>query len=134
MKILKIKTNKREEVIDITNMVNDIIGDVKNGSVSLFLRHTSAALTINENDDPLVCEDFLKFLSDSIHRGKWKHDSSGRCDRNNGDAHLKAALIGHSEIIPVENGKLLLGKWQNIWLCEFDGPKEREIIVQKHGM
>lgn len=135
MKILKIKTNKREEIIDITKDVNELIKDVKNGSVLVFSKHTTAGLTINENDDPVVKDDILESLKNLVPRGKWKHDVSGRCNRdNNADAHIKASIIGNSKLIPVENGKLIFGEWQSLWFCEFDGPREREIIVQKHGM
>lgn len=134
MDILNIKTDKREEIIDITNDVNKLIKDIKNGSVLVFSRHTTTGLTINENDDPKVQEDLLDYLSNTVSKGKWKHDSSGKCDRINGDAHLKASIIGHSQLIPIENGKLALGIWQSLWLCEFDGPREREIIIQKNAM
>jgi len=135
MKILKIKTNKREEIIDITKEVNELIKDVKNGSVLVFSKHTTTGLTINENDDPVIKDDLLDYLSKAILRGKWRHDVSGRCNRgNNADAHIKASLIGNSKLIPIENGKLALGEWQSLWLCEFDGPREREILVQKNAM
>ena len=133
MEILKIKTSKREEIIAITLGINKLIKDVKNGSVLVFSRHTTTGLTINENDDPVIKDDVLEFLKNYVPRGKWKHDASGRCNKgNNADAHIKSSIIGNSKLIPVENGKLLLGEWQS--LCEFDGPGEREIIVQKNVM
>lgn len=134
METIKIKTNKREEIIDITNKINESIKDIKEGSVLVFIKHTTAGITINENDDPKICDDILNFLNNTVPRGKWQHDKSGKCDRINGDAHLKSSIIGHSKIIPVENGKLCLGKWQSVFLCELDGPREREIIVQKNAL
>lgn len=131
MKTITIKTNKREEVIDITNEINDFVKDVKEGFVLVYIPHASAGITINENDDPKVCEDSLDFFRELVPRGKWKHDKSGKCDRNNGDAHIKSSLVSHSETIPVKEGKLLLGKWQTVWLCEFDGPRDRNLIIQK---
>jgi secondary thiamine-phosphate synthase enzyme len=82
-------------------------------------------VTINENCDDRVCEDFLEALRKIAPRGQWKHDS---CD-GNGDSHIKSAIVGASITIPVQNNRLLLGKWQGIMFCEFDGPKERTVIV-----
>lgn len=132
--LIKIKTSKREEIIDITNKINDIIKDVKCGSVLIFVKHTTAGLTINENNDPKIHEDLLDFLNELVPKGDLKHDKSGKCDRINGDAHIKSSIIGNSKLIPIENGRLALGKWQSLWLCEFDGPREREIIVQKNDL
>ncbi|MBU0929998.1 MAG: secondary thiamine-phosphate synthase enzyme YjbQ [Nanoarchaeota archaeon] len=132
--LIKLKTTKNEEIVDITNQINEAVKDIKEGSVLVFVKHTTAAVTINENDDPKICDDFFNFMNKLIPNGNWGHDKSGRCDRNNGDAHLKSSLIGHSKLIPVENGKLALGKWQSLWFCEFDGPREREIIIQKNAL
>lgn len=131
IKKINLKTSKRNEMINITRKVRQIVGDskIKEGLCSIYVRHTSAAITINENDDPKIQEDFLAFMSRLIARGGWEHDKSGRCDRSNGDAHIKSFLVGHSQNIPIEGGSLLLGKWQDIFLCEFDGPREREITV-----
>lgn len=130
MQTLKIKTTKREEIIDISNEVGNLIKDIKNGSVLVYARHATAAIIINENYDPNISIDLLNLLNELIPGGKWLHD---RID-NNAAAHLKASLLGPSESIPVRDGKLMLGKWQNIFLCEFDGPREREIIIQKNAM
>ncbi|MDD5649546.1 MAG: secondary thiamine-phosphate synthase enzyme YjbQ [Candidatus Nanoarchaeia archaeon] len=132
METIKIKTTKREELIDLTSRINELVKDIKEGSVLVFVKHTSAGITINENDDPKICDDILTFLNETVKRSIWQHDKSGKCDRSNGDAHLKSSIIGNSKLIPIENGKLCLGKWQNIFLCEFDGPREREIIIQKN--
>ncbi len=129
MNIIKIKTNKREEIIDITNNIKENI-NIKEGLVLVFSKHTSNAICINENDDPKIYDDLLNFMKKLVPRGKWEHDKSGKCDRTNGDAHIKSSILGPSEIIPVKNGKLELGQWQSIWLCEFDGPREREVVIQ----
>ncbi len=125
-----IKTSKREEIIDITKKVQNEIKNVKDGICFIYSKHTTAAISIDENDDPAIQEDFFELLRNMIKRGIWKHDKSGKCDRENADAHLKTNLIGNQKFIPVKNGKLELGKWQNIFFIEFDGPREREIVVK----
>ena len=98
---------------------------LKEGIANIFVPHATAALTINENSDPRVCEDFLEAMKKIAPKGSWKHD----VEDGNGDAHIKAALVGPSLSIPVQNNRLMLGRWQGVMLCEFDGPKERTIIV-----
>lgn len=126
MEILKTKTNKREEIIDITDRVESFVKDVKDGVCVVFVKHATAALIINENYDKNVCEDILDCLSKLIPSGGWKHN----CVDDNADAHIKASILGSSEIIVVKDGKLQLGRWQSIGLVELDGPREREIIVK----
>lgn len=131
MKEIIVKSNKQNEIIDITEQVSSIIkeetekGKIKKGICNIFVPHATAAVTINENWDPKVCEDFLSALSFLIPEGKWKHDKVD----GNGAAHIKAAIIGPDVTIPFKNGKLLLGTWQGIMFCEFDGPRERKIII-----
>ncbi len=122
-----IKTTKREEVIDITPQVQALASrySLKEGLCNVFVPHATAAVTINENCDEKVNEDFLEALRKQIPKGQWKHDS---CD-GNGDAHIKASIIKPSITIPIQNNRLLLGRWQGIMFCEFDGPRERIIIV-----
>lgn len=122
-----IKTTKREEIIDITQQVQALVSrySLKEGNANIFVPHATAAVTINENCDDRVCEDFIEALRKIAQRGQWKHDS---CD-GNGDSHIKSAIVGASITIPVQNNRLLLGKWQGIMFCEFDGPKERTVIV-----
>ena len=124
---LKIYTKKREEIIDLTSKIKDIIKKtkIKEGLCVIYVPHATAAVTINENYDPAVCEDFLEALKKIAPKGIWKHD---KIDEN-GDAHIKAAIIGPSEVIPIKNSQILLGKWQGIMFCEFDGPRERRIII-----
>ena len=125
---LKIKTHKREELVDITDLIRQRIW-ICQGVVHIFVVHTTAGITINENADPNLPTDILNFLNKLIPQGRWLHDKID----NNADAHIKASLIGSSISIPVEEGKLQLGTWQNIFLCEFDGPRERNIIVSFLG-
>ncbi|MEM2089895.1 MAG: secondary thiamine-phosphate synthase enzyme YjbQ [Candidatus Pacearchaeota archaeon] len=125
---ITIKTNKREEIIDITEKINEIVKKtkIKKGFCIVFVPHATAAITINESYDPAIKEDFLSFLRTMVPKGKWLHDKID----NNADAHIKSAIIGSSVMIPITNSKLQLGTWQGIMFCEFDGPRERKIILQ----
>lgn len=122
---LIIKTNKREELIDITNLINEKINEDDNGIIHLFVAHTTAGITINENADANLPKDISNFLNKLVAKGIWMHDKID----GNADAHIKASLIGNSVSIPIKNGKIELGQWQNIFLCEFDGPKKRKILL-----
>lgn len=123
-----IKSSRRYQMIDITAKVQEIVktANVREGICCVYTPHATAAITVNENADPNVCEDFLEALAKLIPEGIWRHD---RIDRN-GAAHIKAALIGPSEAIPVKDGRLLLGTWQAVMLVELDGPRERRVIVE----
>lgn len=123
-----IKTNKREEIIDVTKEIEKIIEkEGKNSKICLvYVPHVSCALIINENYDESICDDILAFLKKSIPQGIWKHDKTD----NNADAHIKSSIIGPGQVIPIEKGVLQLGRWQSIALAEFDGPRERKIIVK----
>jgi secondary thiamine-phosphate synthase enzyme len=127
---ITIKTTKKQEIIDITNLVKKAI-KIKNGIVNIFVQHATAAIIIQENYDPNVGQDILECLSKSIPQGIWKHDKCETCDRENAAAHIKSSILGPSETIPIEDGKLLLGQWQNIMLVELDGPRERNLIIQQ---
>ena len=123
-----LSTSKKQELIDITNKVNNIIkkSKIKNGICSVFTAHATAAIIINENYDPNICLDLLDALNKLIPSGIWRHD---RID-GNADAHIKSAILGPSETIPIKNGKLQLGQWQSIMMAELDGPRSnRKIIV-----
>jgi secondary thiamine-phosphate synthase enzyme len=122
-----IKTSKKEEIIDITRQVQEMVSrySIKEGIATVFVPHATAALTINENSDKAVCEDFLEAMSKIAPKGSWKHDAID----GNGDSHIKAAIIGPNLSIPIQNNRLMLGRWQGIMLCEFDGPRDRTVIV-----
>lgn len=127
-----ISTSKRQELVDITNKINSIIKKckIKNGVCNVFAAHATAAIVINEGYDPNVCLDLLDALNKLIPSGIWRHD---RID-GNADSHIKSAILGPSETIPVKNGKLELGTWQSIAFCELDGPRgDRRIIVTMLG-
>ena len=124
----QISTDKRNGLYDITNQVNEIISKTKfqNGIVSVYVQGATAAIMIQENWDQSVQNDVINLLKKLIPSGVWEHDNQD----NNGDSHLKAGLIGPSETIPIIDGKIGLSTWQNIFLCEFDGPrKQRNIVV-----
>lgn len=127
MEEIIVRSKKQNEVIDITDLVKNKINNIKEGVCNLFLLHTTASLILNESADDKIQEDILDAFSRLIPKGVWKHD---RLD-GNADAHIKSALIGNNSLsIPIIDGKLLLGKWQSVWLLEFDGPRERKIIVK----
>ncbi|MEK6891696.1 MAG: secondary thiamine-phosphate synthase enzyme YjbQ [Nanoarchaeota archaeon] len=125
---LIISTNKKQELIDITEKVNLIIkkSKVKNGLCNVFTAHATAAIIINENYDPNICLDLLDSLNKLIPSGIWRHDKVD----GNADSHIKAAILGPQETIPINNGNLQLGRWQSIMFYELDGPRQdRKIIV-----
>ncbi len=122
-------TSEHNQVVDITPAVRRILAEsgVRDGQCLVYTPHATAAIAVNENDDPNIGTDLLRALGKMVaeHDG-WLHD---RVD-NNAAAHIKSAIVGPSETIPVAEGKLQLGTWQNVFLCEFDGPRrERKVIV-----
>ncbi len=126
---LHIKTTKKEDIVNITSEVESIVKKlkIKEGLCCVYAKHATAAIIINENCDSGVCEDILMTLSKIVpqHAG-YKHN----CIDNNAASHIKAAFIGPGKVIPIKNSKLELGRWQSIALAEFDGPRERQIVVQ----
>ena len=125
--LIKVRSKAREEMIDITAQVAEKLREskVSEGVCVLFVRHTTCGLTVNENADPDVQRDILHALRTLIPQ----HGMDFRHGEQNSDAHLKSSLMGTSVTVPFENGKLLLGRWQGIYLCEFDGAREREIVM-----
>jgi secondary thiamine-phosphate synthase enzyme len=124
---LRRRTRAKREVVDLTADVADVVrrADVREGICTVFVRHATAAIVINENADPGFRLDLLTALDKLFPEGVWEHDKID----DNGAAHLKAAVLGPSETIPIRDGQLLLGTWQGIALVECDGPREREIVV-----
>ena len=127
MKILEVHTKKRCEFIDITSQVSRVIREEKlsDGICLVFCPHTTAALTVNENADPSVCSDIINHLSKLVPEGKDYAHLEG-----NSDSHIKSSLLGASLQVIVEGGKLVLGTWQGIYFCEFDGPRSRKIFIK----
>lgn len=123
-----IRTHKNQEMVDITGRVADLVkqSGIGDGLCLVYVPHATAAVVVNENADPNVCEDILDSLAGLIPDGKWRHD---RIDEN-AAAHIKATILGPSETVPVRSGRLRLGTWQSIMLVELDGPRERMVIVE----
>ena len=122
-----ISTDKHNGLYDITEQVKRIVAEsgVQNGIVNVYAQGATAAIMIQENWDQSVQNDVITLLRKLIPPGVWEHDYQD----NNGDAHLKAGIIGPSETIPIINGELGLSTWQNIFFCEFDGPRQSRYIV-----
>jgi len=127
MERIKVATSGREEMVDITAETARLVGSsgIVEGHCVLFTQHTTCGLTVNENADPDVRSDMLGFLRKLIPQ----YFEGFRHFEHNSDAHIKTTLVGTSVTIPFADGKLALGRWQGIYLCEFDGPRDREIIV-----
>ena len=125
METIKVKSTEREELIEITSAVEKLIPTGGEGVCVLFTQHTTCGLTINENADPDVKHDILLFLRNTIPQ----YYEGFRHFEHNSDAHLKASFFGASVTVPFAGGKLLLGRWQGIYLCEFDGARERKVLV-----
>lgn len=127
LRALEVETRTRVEFKDLTSVILALVEEsrVESGVCHLFVPHTTAALLINENDDPSLQSDFDDFLKRLAPAGQAYHHNDGNCD-----AHLKAALIGCSKTLLIENGRLVLGRWQGIFFCEFDGPRRRDLRVK----
>ncbi|GAB6909589.1 conserved hypothetical protein [Desulfosarcina cetonica] len=127
---LTIKTHAQTEMIDVTALIQQQVVDngLANGLCMVFVPHTTAAVTINESADPAVREDILMVLNQMV---PWK--AAYRHMEGNSPAHLKASIIGASETVAVENGRLVLGTWQGIFFCEFDGPRTRKLDIHLIG-
>ena len=124
---IRVQTTRREELVDITAQVREAVtqSGVENGAALLYVQGATAAMMIQENWDESVQTDMINLLQKLIPRGAWLHDRQD----GNGDAHLKAGLVGPSETIPIIDGRLGLSRWQNVFLCEFDGPRpERQVV------
>ena len=124
---LDIRTNKHSEMKDITRQVQQVVtgSGVKEGICTVFIPHTTAAVTINENADPDVVRDFTMEIGKIVPWEDGYHHFEG-----NSAAHLKSSMIGFSEQIIIEDGRLVLGTWQGIYFCEYDGPRGRKVIVK----
>lgn len=124
---IRLQTEQREVLVDITPQVREIVGrsGVRDGLVSLYAQGATAALMIQENWDDSVQTDVVDLLRKLIPQGVWRHDAQD----GNGDAHLKSGLVGPSEAVPLIDGVLGLSTWQNIFFCEFDGPRRERTVI-----
>ncbi|WP_291860788.1 secondary thiamine-phosphate synthase enzyme YjbQ [Marinilabilia sp.] len=125
---LLFRTDSHNQLVDITSEVANVVSKsaIETGMVNLYVQGATAGIMIQENWDESVQSDVLNWLKKMIPHGVWQHDTQD----SNGDSHLKAGFVGPSETIPVINGEMGLSRWQNIFLCEFDGPRsERRVVV-----
>jgi secondary thiamine-phosphate synthase enzyme len=127
MHVIKVRSHQREELVEFTGQVSAKLreADATEGVCFLYVQHTTAGLTVNENADPDVPRDMLHALRTLIPQ----HGMGFRHGEQNSDAHIKATLVGSSVSIPFKDGELLLGRWQGVFLCEFDGGRERQVIM-----
>jgi len=127
IKELRVKTSSRVELIDITHLVEKVISEakIKSGLCTVYVPHTTAGVTINENADPSVKSDIVAELNKVI-----PFDDNYSHLEGNAAAHIKSSIIGSSETLLVDGGSLVLGTWQGIYFCEFDGPRSRKVIVK----
>jgi secondary thiamine-phosphate synthase enzyme len=125
--VIQIATHSRVEFKDITSTLQMWISEsgCSSGLLHLFVPHTTAAILVNENDDPSLATDFDEFLAKLAPRGLDYHHNDGNCD-----AHLKASLIGSAKTLMIEGGRLVLGTWQGVFFCEFDGPRHRSLRLK----
>lgn len=126
MKAITVQTQREQELIDITAQVERAVRElgIPEGSCALYVPHTTAGITINENADPAVKEDILDALVRLVPKSlSYKHIEG------NAHAHIQSSLLGHSALVPIEGGKLKLGTWQGVLFCEFDGPRKRTVWV-----
>ncbi|MFW9951337.1 MAG: secondary thiamine-phosphate synthase enzyme YjbQ [Candidatus Thorarchaeota archaeon] len=130
----KIQTPEREILIDITNQISNVVrsANISNGFCRVFIPHTTAGITINENADPSVCNDIISYLNKLIPEGgslgyRFRHGEG------NSDSHIKSSIIGVSLTILIHDGRLMLGTWQGLYFAEFDGPRTRKVYVQIEG-
>lgn len=123
-----LQTRTRSQMIEITERVERLVSKqgVQHGLAIIYIPHTTAAVTINENADPDVKHDMLAKLQEMIP----KEESYYRHGEGNSDSHVKTSLVGNSVLVLIEHGKLVLGTWQGVMFCEFDGPRERKFIVK----
>ncbi len=127
IKELEVKTRARSEMLDITGAIRKIAKDsgIKEGVCYMYVPHTTAGITINENADPDVARDILHTLEKLIpYEGNYRHSEG------NAAAHVKASLMGSSKYILIKDGEIILGRWQGIFFCEFDGPRTRKVILK----
>jgi len=128
MNTIQVATQTRCQLVDITDKIREVVAalGIAAGTVTVFVPHTTAGVTINENADPDVCHDLLEKLAHLVPH----HESFYRHGEGNSDAHLKASLMGSSVRVIVKDGRLQLGTWQSIYFAEFDGPRRREVWIE----
>ena len=129
---ISVRTSKRNQMVDITSQVADVVSSsgIARGDCIIFCNHTTGGITINENADPDVVHDMLMTLEELFPQDRRGY----RHAEGNSDSHIKSTLVGCSEQVLVEHSRLVLGTWQGIYFCEFDGPRSRKVTVQIKGL
>ncbi|HEY8642239.1 MAG TPA: secondary thiamine-phosphate synthase enzyme YjbQ [Candidatus Dormibacteraeota bacterium] len=127
---VRLRTSRREEALDVTEKVRRAVAEsgIREGTCTVFAPHTTCAIAVNEGHDPAVIEDFLNHIRELVPREAGFEHAEG-----NSDSHIKALLVGPSATVPVSGGEVRLGQWQAIFMCEFDGPRERSLWVTVTG-
>ncbi|MDX1682443.1 MAG: secondary thiamine-phosphate synthase enzyme YjbQ [Phycisphaeraceae bacterium] len=131
MPTLEVNTDRRDQMVELTDRVRECVASmaVDRGQVIVYVPHTTAGITINENADPDVVHDFLKQLDEMV---PWEQPFY-RHGEGNSASHVKASMMGSSITVLIDEGQLVLGRWQGIWFCEFDGPRTRQVHVRVAG-
>jgi secondary thiamine-phosphate synthase enzyme len=125
---LTVRTDRRTQLVDITRLVEEALDGAETGAALVYVPHTTAGVTINESADPAVARDLEAALERLVDDGwPWQHVDDP--DGPNAPSHVRASLLGPQVLVPVEGGKLALGRWQGIFFCELDGPRERTVLV-----
>ena len=124
METFTVRTSNPREIVDITDEVSRRVSKVREGICLVYVPHATAGLIINEYE-PNIAEDYVGFFEKLVPKARWKHNIID----DNAEAHLKSGLVGPSATVPVSDGRLVLGTWQRLLLCEFDGPRDRRIAV-----
>lgn len=126
----RVRTERRTQLVDITARIQETLGEAEGAAAALvFVPHTTAAVTINEHADPAVARDFERALERMVGDDwGWQHVEAGE---ENAASHIRASLMGTQVTVPLERGRLALGTWQGIFLCELDGPRERRVVVTR---
>ena len=129
MRRITVRTERRTQLVDITRQVQEALGETNGASAALvYVPHTTAGVTINEHADPAVARDFEAALEKIVQDGwGWQHVEDP--DGPNAPSHIRASLMSPEVLVPLDQGKLALGRWQGIFFCEFDGPRERQVYV-----
>ena len=128
MREFSVTTQKQSQLVDITELVRASLGELDGATAALvYVPHTTAGVTVNEHADPAVARDFVAALERIVSEDwPWEHIEEGE---ENAPTHIRAAFMGSDAVVPVQDGRLALGTWQGIFLCEFDGPRERSVYV-----
>ena len=128
MREIRLKTDRRTQLVDITRQVQDAIGATNGAAAALvYVPHTTAGVTINEDIDPVLANDLEQAMEKIVEDGwSWRHDDA---DGPNAPSHVRASLMSPEVLVPLREGRLALGRYQGIFFCEFDGPRDRQILV-----